>query len=337
MQKAVPALILGSILAVSLPAADPQLVNMVMPDAKVLVGINVASVRSSPFGTFLLHQASGNNAEFQKFVAVSGFNPQTDLDEVLIATPGSPTPAADATPADPAAAAAGKTAASDLHGLILARGTFNIEKITAMAKSGKQKMQTYNGAAILLDPKELHASAIAFIGPNLAVLGDLASVKSAIDRRSQPNNLDALLITKVNSLSTSQDMWAVSIAPLSSFNGGPGNDPALQGALAGDLFKKITQTSGGIKFGPQIQLSTELVAMDEKNATALGDVVRFLIGMATMNGGSAKGAPPAMMALLQSLNIRTQGNVVSLSVSAPEEQVESLINSMQPAAPKTTI
>lgn len=320
MQKTVLALILGSFLAVELPAADPQLVSMVMPDAKVVVGINVASARNSTFGAFLLQQAFGNNAEFQKFVGMLGFNPQTDLEEILIATPGTVS-------AEPAAASVN---AENLHGLILARGTFHIEKISEFAKTvGKGSIQTYNGATLILGPKELHASAVAFASGNIAVVGDLANVKAAIDRRSQPNALDPKITTKVNSLSGSQDAWAVSIAPLSSFNGGPGNDPALQGALAGDLFKKITQTSGGIKFGTQVQLSTELVAMDDKNATALGDVVRFLIGMATMNAGSGKNAPPAMMSLLQSLNIQTQGNVVSLTVSAPEDQLESLINSMQ--------
>src|SRR5262245_48421085 len=62
------ALIPAFFITFSLSAADPQLVNMVMPDAKVVAGINVDSARNSPFGTFLLRQASGNNAELQKFV-----------------------------------------------------------------------------------------------------------------------------------------------------------------------------------------------------------------------------------------------------------------------------
>jgi hypothetical protein len=321
MRQTAFALILGSFLAVGLPAADQQLVNMVMPDAKVVAGINVTSARNSPFGTFLLRQMSANNAQVEKFVAVSGFNPQTDLDEVLVATPE--TPAAPGTP--------------NVHGLVLARGTFNVEKISALVKmDGKQQIEEYNGATLISDPKNATSSAMAFIGPNIAVAGDVASVKAALDRRSQANSLDPQLSTKVNSLSTSQDAWAVSIAPLSSLNSGPAADPALKGALNGDLFKKITQSSGGIKFGEQVQLSSEMVAMDEKNATALGDVVRFLVGMATMNAGSAKGAPPAIITLLQTLSVQTQGNVVSLTVSVPEDQVEGLINSMQPAKKPAT-
>jgi len=179
------------------------------------------------------------------------------------------------------------------------------------------------------------ASAMAFIGSDVMVAGDLVSVKAALDRRSLANSLEPQLATKVNSLSASQDAWAVSIAPFSSFSGatgGPAGDPMCpmgpMSALGGDLFKKITSTSGGIKFGPQIMLSTEMVAADEKNASALGDVVRFLVGMATMSSGPAKDAPAGLVAMLQGLTVKSEGNVVNLTITVPEEQLESLFNSM---------
>ena len=320
-------------LALNLPAADQQLVNMVMPDAKVVAGINVDSARNSPFGTFILRQASGNSAELHKFVDLTGFNPQTDLQEILVATPGAAATASEETSSSapgPAEVNGVLAAAAPVHGLLLARGNFNVEKITTLAKTdGKQHVETYKDATLISDPKHGRASAMAFIGQHIAVAGDLASVKAAVDRRNQVNSLDPQLTAKMNSLSSSQDAWAVSIAPLSSLKPGPATDPTLQGALGGELFKKITETSGGIKFGSQIQLFTEMVAMDEKNATALGDVVRFLVGMATMNAGNGKGAPPAIVSLLQTLSVQTEGNVVNVSVSAPEEQIEGLINTMQ--------
>ena len=330
MRQTAIALVFGSFLAASLPAADQQLVNMLMPDAKIIAGINVDSARNSPFGSFMLSQLPASEPGFQKFVEASGFNPRTDLQEILVATSGTP-----ATPSDAAASVApGKVASPpQMKGLILARGNFNVEKISALAKTdGKQGIQTYNGATLISDRKDASASAMAFLGPNLLVAGDPQMVKAAIDRRTHTNTLDPQLVTKVNSLSASEDAWAVSIAPLSSLNAGAGADPMMQGALGGDIFKKITETSGGIKFGSLIQMTTELVAMDEKNATALGDVLRFLAGMVAMNSGSPKGAPPVLVTILQSLNVQTQGNVVSVTMSAPEDQVEGLIHSLQPAA-----
>jgi len=322
------ALILGSFAAGTLPAADPQLMNMVMPDAKVVAGINVISARNSPFGTFLLRQTTSNHAEMQKFIEATGFNPQTDLDEILIATPG--TPDAPATAIDAVTPTPAPTSPRpNMTGLILARGNFNIDKIAALAKSdGKQNIQKYRDATLISDPKDGKATVMAFVSSNIVVAGDLASVKAALDRRTIPTPLDPQLTSKVSSLSSSQDAWAVSIIPFSSLGGGAGVDPTIQGAFNGDIFKKITSTSGGIKFGPQILLSTEMVAADEKNATALGDVVRFLAGMAAMNSGPSKGAPSGVVALLQSLNVTSEGNVVNLTISIPEEQLEGIFSSM---------
>ncbi len=333
MRQTAFALVLGAFLAAGLPAADQQLVNMVMPDAKVIAGINVDSARNSPFGTFMLSQLPASDAGFQKFVEASGFNPRTDLQEVLMATTGG-----HGTPSNLAAVSPeSKVVAAAKDGLILARGNFNVEKISALAKAdGKQNVETYNGAMLISDPN-MTGSAMAFLDSKILVAGDLKNVKAAIDRRTQANTLDPELTNKVNSLSASQDAWAVSIAPLSALNAGAaGGDPTLQGALGGDLFKKITETSGGIKFGTLIQLTTELVAMDEKNATALSDVVKFLAGMVAMNAGPPKGAPPFIMTILQSIDVQAQGNVVSVTLSAPEDQVEGLINSMQPSKPGAT-
>ncbi len=338
MRQTAFALVFGSFLAVTLSAADQQLVNMLMPDAKIVAGINVDSARNSPLGSFLLNQISTSDPGFQKFVEATGFNPRADLQEILVATTGN-----QAAPAADGDAAPGEIKAvtgshSGMHGLILARGTFNVDKISGLAKTdGHQNVITYNGATLLSDPKNMEATAIAFLGTNIAIAGDLAEVKAAIDRRNQANSLDTQVSTKVNSLSASQDAWAVSIVPFSSLgrgaaaaSGAPaGADGPFQNALAGDLFKKITETSGGIKFGTQIHLSTELVASDEKNATALGDVVKFLAGMVSMNAGSANGAPPAIVSLLQTMTVETQGNVVNVNLSAPEDQVEGLINAMQ--------
>ena len=40
--------------AVFLSAADPTLLNMIMPDAKVVAGVNVSKAETSPFGQFVL-------------------------------------------------------------------------------------------------------------------------------------------------------------------------------------------------------------------------------------------------------------------------------------------
>ena len=56
-----------------------------------------------------------------------------------------------------------------------------------------------------------------------------------------------------------------------------------------------------------------------------------------MNAGGTGGkVPPAIASLLQSLSVSTSGNLVNVSLSMPEDQMEGLVNSMNaPAKAKT--
>src|SRR5438270_13057964 len=70
-----------------LPAVDQHLINLVMPDAKVLAGVNVVSAKNSSFGKYILGQMPSND-EFQKMSILTGFDPRQDLIELLAASNG---------------------------------------------------------------------------------------------------------------------------------------------------------------------------------------------------------------------------------------------------------
>src|SRR5579872_3052743 len=95
-------------------AVDPALLDLVMPDAKVVLGVQVPQTLASPFGQYAITHLLGS-AALTRFAAATGFDPQRDLQEVLAAssTPGSPGDRSDA--------------------LILARGTFVPDKFITVA------------------------------------------------------------------------------------------------------------------------------------------------------------------------------------------------------------
>jgi hypothetical protein len=294
-----------TLLAGSLSAADQQLMGLVMPDAKVMAGINLDQAKTSPFAQFVLAHLSGSPApDLQKMIDTTGFDPRRDVSEVLVAT------AAD--PAHPS-------------GVLLARGNFNVGQISAAAQTAGGTASTYNGATLITaqtNPNEpnAHVMGVAFLGTTVAITGDLDSVKAAVDRQSAASSVDPALAAKVNQLSSTNDAWSVSIAPLSSLAGGVKDTP-LQGALQGDLLKKIQQTSGGIKFGAPNQISGEAVTSDPKDATALGDVVKFLATMIQTNGKNNQ-----IATLAQNLNVTTDGATLKVALSIPEDQLESFLN-----------
>src|SRR3954465_10223225 len=86
-------------------AADPQLLNLLMPDAKVIAGVNVDQAKGTQFGQYVLNQLQTHDAEMQRLVAQTGFDPRRDVREILVATDGN---------------------AQNKIGLGLARGTFDV-------------------------------------------------------------------------------------------------------------------------------------------------------------------------------------------------------------------
>ena len=56
-----------------LSAADPQLLNLVMPDVKVMADINVEQAKTSPFGQYVLAQVQPQ--QLMQIAAITGFDP----------------------------------------------------------------------------------------------------------------------------------------------------------------------------------------------------------------------------------------------------------------------
>lgn len=290
--------------AALLPAADPLLMNLLMPDAKVVAGINVEQAKNSPFGQFLLLRAPTGDQGLAKLTATTGFDPRRDLNEVLMATMGQP----------------------GQQGLVLARGAFDSERILAAATAAGHTVEAYNGVNILTGKEGELTHAVAFLGDSIAIAGDLDSVKGAIDRRT--NNfsaIDATLAAQVQQLSGSLDAWSVSTVPVAALTHEPVPNTNLNGMLNSDVLKNIQQASGGVKFGAIVQISAEAVANSSQNATALADVIHFLGNMVQANAPAASAA--AITGLVQSLNVQTDGSTVKVALAIPEQQLESLVNS----------
>ena len=151
--------LIASFLAGNAFAVDSQLLNLVMPDAQVMAGLNVTNSEISPLGTFILAHLS-NDPGLQKLITATGFDPTKDLTEVLAASNGNQT--------SPAS-------------LVLAKGTFDVAMIAAqVAQSKSQQVSTYDGATLITSTNAKDTGALAFIGGTVSVAGNVASVKAAL-------------------------------------------------------------------------------------------------------------------------------------------------------------
>jgi hypothetical protein len=285
-----------------LQAADPQLLNLVMPDAKILAGVNVSQAKTSPFGQFVISQLQSQDQRLQEVITKTGFDPKQDLDELLFASNGAP---------------------SNASHLALASGRFKVDRIDAAAKAGGASSELYNGITIVENPKR--GDAFALLTSSLAVAGRVADVKGAIGRWTSPATLNPTLMGAVTQLRTTEDAWAVSLVPPPAINP-PANAPNTP-AIPSTVFQNVQQAQVGVKFGANVVLNAALQADTAQNAIALANVLQFLVNLGQMQAQQNSQSASA----LKSVTISTIGNTVNVAADVPEEQVEAVVQSkMQP-------
>src|SRR5436189_4662072 len=105
---------LAAVFSAVLPAraADSQLVALLMPDAKVVAGINVDQAKATPFGQYVLSQMQATqDKKLQEFITSTGFDPSRDVHELLMAS--------------------NSTGPESHSGLLVARGLFDSGRISA--------------------------------------------------------------------------------------------------------------------------------------------------------------------------------------------------------------
>ncbi|HEX4594340.1 MAG TPA: hypothetical protein VH157_08695 [Bryobacteraceae bacterium] len=307
-------------------AADPALLQLVMPDAKVIAGIQVDQTKNSLFGQYVLSHMQVDDNGFKNFIAQTGFDPRRDVSEIVIASNWeSNSPAS--------------------RWLVMARGNFDPGKIAQAAQGNGITSTNFQGVNILTYSGHGQTdvqNGIAFFDGTSAVMGDLASVQAAIQRKKSGTPASGQLIAKIGPLSANNDFWFVTLVPVSEFAGAM-PDPNLSSAMKGNLLAAINEASGGIRFGSTITISAEAITRSEKDAQALVDVVKFVAGMVQLNRQNNQTAGQ-VASLLDTLDCKTAGNVTTLSLAIPEQQLEQMVDMMRqqnhqahkkPAAPQS--
>jgi hypothetical protein len=289
--------------AAAASAADSTLLKFVMPDAKVVSGINVDTIMLTPFGQFFLAMLPAPDPGFDQAITMTGFDPRRDIHEILMASPADP----------------GKKT-----GLLLIRADFDKERILSLLTSVGKTPEVYHGSEILAAPAAPNriSQALAFLDTGVAVAGDVDSVKAAIDRRATATTLDPALVARIATVSANRDAWVLSTASISSFAKSVPN-PNVSGALQGDLIKAIQESSGGVKFGSIIEISGELTTKTDQDASSLASVVQFFMNMAQGAGH------PELGSLIHNLNVQAASNEVKVSMTIPEADLETMIKVAQ--------
>jgi hypothetical protein len=288
-----------AVAATASAAVDPVLLNLVMPDAKILTGIQVDQSVASPFGQYVLAQIQPGDAGFQKFILATGFDPRRDLHEVLAATNSD----------------ASSTSTSVIA---LFKGVFVPSQILAAANSQGGTITQYKGFNIIADPDVKSPTAIVFFDASTAAAGDLASVQAAIDRKVAGGTFSGALAQKAKDVSNTNQAWFATVTPLSVFLNGKLGDTGLNGLSSNNLLQSVLQASGGVNFGSaSVTVTSDAVTSSPQNAQALVDVLKFLVSLVPSND-------PTVKSIASGAAFNVNGSTAHLSLTIAETQLEQL-------------
>ncbi len=265
-------------------AADKKMLGLVMPDVKVLAGVNIRGAASSPLGRFVLATVMQRSQQFQQATTDFGLDPHS-FRELLVASNSAPQYDA---------------------GIALARGSFQPSNVISKAVAHGALTETYKDVTLVMDAKK--ALGLAFLGSNILITGDVASVKTAIDRSAMPWTVPAALSARITQLSTAEDAWVLSTVPaakiLPSSAAAAG---ASRGVSAQNILQNVQRLSGGVKFGKFATVSAQAQADTPQTAQLLGDTLKLMMNL--LQAQAQQIAPESA----QSLVVDPQGSTLNLS------------------------
>jgi hypothetical protein len=281
-------------------AADPDLINLVMPDASVVIEVNLAKIMASPIGSAMaeaVHQKMATQVKTELTKSKPPFADQiaglTNIDwsqqvqDIVIA------------------GGTGKSAPA----LMIMRTSLDQARIQAL-KAFDGAVVEYEGVPILASAKP-GSAAFAFLGNPIVVIGQMADVKSAIHRRSQHTVLPPALAAQVARYS-GDDIWVAATGSLAGpLAGGAAGSAA--GAKAAQYLAKLTGFNGGLRFSPDFDVSANIEARTEKDAVEMADGLHWLAGT------------------VQGLQYQVNGKRILMSLHVPEERVRAELQRMRAA------
>jgi len=311
------------VLVVGLPvlaaAADPEMMSLVMPDASVVMEVNIAKIMVSPIGLAMkeaFHQGMAKQSkaelvkakpEFQEQIALlSNVDWSREVRDVVIA--------------------GGNTKSAPM--LIIVRSSLDPARIRALQAFAGDAAE-YEGVPILASSKPGNG-VIAFLENGIVVIGQMSDVKSAISRRNQHAALPAALEAQVGQYSR-YDVWVAATGTFPAPSAGPAaGSPA--GAQAAQALAKVARFNGGLRFSPDFELSADIEARTEKAAAEMADGLRWLTSMVKSQANNAgKGASG-----LEGLKYQVNGKRILLSLHVPEEQIRAGLRQMNAVKPGQT-
>jgi hypothetical protein len=274
------------------------MLELIMPDARVVVEINMDRIVSSPMGQAMSPQMKAQLVNLRPawqdpLSGLSGLDWNHYAQEVIFAG---------GAPASPGA---------QPPSLVIVRGLLDpawIESLNAF--SGVKS--NYLGVPMLSSGKD--SAVVAFLDGSIAVIGLPADVKAAIRRRGQNTAPSPVLAEGLARYEGQYDVWMVSAGSPTA----PAKSPA--GASL-KWIERLDSFTGGVRLSPDFELSAEMTMRNDKDVADMVDGLRWFADVVQTQERTSLS--------IEDLNFKVDGKRISLALQVPEQQVRTALQQRQ--------
>lgn len=275
--------------APAFPAEAPSLIDLLPANSQIVFGVHVRQLLDSKLAQSLSAEMKSSGAELKALIPASGFNFETDLDEILLASTGE-----------------GKNPPV----LVAARGTFAVDQLAAGATP-------YHGVPLLEVQSKTQPAGFAFLDSSTVLAGDLAAVKAAIDRGPMVNGFTPTFAARIAKYREQYAIWGIAKAPAGlakrlSSETGSGNQ---------QMWDSIDRFQIGIGLAKGLDIAAELHARTGAEGAKLASSLQFLQAM-------MKASQPSLNGKGTNITIdSTADGSVKIALAISEAELEKALKS----------
>ncbi len=290
---------------------DRSLLAMLPAQATSLVGVDLEKLKATAVYRRIEEQHRPGQSQLDEFAAKVGFDPRRDVSELLVAAWGR------------------GEGAQKPHFVAVARGSFNVAALSAELRAHQAVVEQHRGFDVYGPPKPASSGEeegrFVFLDAKTVLAGTRAAVLGALDRKVSggPSLQDkAALLSRVQSIRGSGQVWAVSETPGEIVSGALPRDPSAQGSNFARIFASMQNSTFAADLMNGLDLKAAGVCKTAQDAKTLGEALRGLLAMGRL---AINPQEPEMLALLDGVRVEERDTQLDVFVQVDMKTLEKIL------------
>ncbi len=297
------------------------------PDAKLLVGVDLKSLRESSVGQSIREQmhaqpaATAAPSPLQASFQAMAFGILNQIDRVFLSSPANTAPGAKNNPPF-LLVVEGRFPMAQLKPFLQGPARpYRGAQVYRTSKTDTTKTDTSKTDTTKTNLTKTDTTSVALVDERTLLLGDEKSVLAALDRRGRALPPASALLARAQVLASTHDFWAIADAPLSKFRNAstsPGNPVAS--ALASQIASQIKGIEAGLSLREGFQFELNLATDSEATAAQMSQLISAQIQTAML----AQATRPEEAEMVRKLQIGAEGNRMRVNLALTADEFRQL-------------